>query len=306
MATKGQSLEKLVELLEKMDMEGAIIKTRDKIYDKVAKEDREVDVSIRFKTGSHDFLIVFECRDRGRKNGPDWIEQIAQKTKDIGANKVIAVSSSGFTRSAIEKAKHHNILLRTIDEISSERIFEWFKPKSLPIIHQNYTIKKIVFFGNVSDPEMNKKINVFIEKHREKINNTFPFILQEGMEKPKSPNESLRDVDTDLLFSGVPCDGPKVIKTVELYPENKSSGFELVIGEDHLKIDHMVLVAELSVTKTEHEIQTVKEYKTDNKTLAQIVQFEGIDFQHEQKNLELVLKPEGEGSRLSFRFKGPE
>jgi hypothetical protein len=306
MPTNGKSLELLVEVLEKMDMVGAEIKTRDKIYDKVAKELREVDVSVRFQKGSHDFLIVFECRDRTRKNGPDWIEQIVQKTRDLGANKVIAVSSSGFTEGAIEKAKHYDIVIRTIEEISVNDIFDWFQPKSLPIIVNNFNILGIYINGKNSDSDTTEEINSFISQHKEKIRRTFPFILQKDVLNPRSPNELLMSVDSNSLFSGIVCEAPSVTRKIELYPEDKTSGFRLIIDDDILDIDHLTFVVELSVVEKISELSSVREYKTDDKSIAQILKFGEIDFSDGKKIPEFVLKPEGIGTCLSIRFKEPE
>jgi len=306
MPTDGKSLEQLVELLEKMDMEGAEIKIRDKIYDKVAKENREIDVSVRFRKGSHDFLIIFECRDRSRKNGPDWIEQIVQKTRDLGANKVVAVSASGFTKGAIEKAKHHGIILRTIKEISSEKIFDWFVPKSFSMRTNTHVIHRINLCGKSSDFEINKKIDEFIQKHQEKINRTFPFIRQAGVQKLHSPDQIVLGLNSDQLYSDVTCGGQSVKKKIFVYPEDKASGFQLVIDDDILTVDHLEFYVELSAIEKEYDLCSASEYKTDDKQLAQILKFGGVELPEGKKNLEVVLKPGDKGQQLSFRFQIPE
>jgi|GEM_PF-3449195 len=303
MPTNGKSLEKLVEVLEKMDMKDAEIKIRDKIFDKVAKELREVDLSVKFRKGTHDFLIIFECRDRGRKNGPDWIEHILQKTRDLGSNKVIAVSSSGFTKGAIEKAKHYDIILRTIEEISSNDIFDWFQLKSLPIIVNNFKILGIYLTGKNLDSDTNDKINSFINKHKEKIQSTFPFILQKDALSPRSPNDLLMSVDNSSLFSGIVCGAPSVTRKIELFPEDKTSGYQLIIEEDILNIDHFTFVVELSKIEKNSELLSVSEYKTDDKSIAQILKFGEIDFPEGKRIPEFVLKPNGIGTCLSIRFK---
>ncbi|MGA2160973.1 MAG: restriction endonuclease [Methanoregula sp.] len=131
MTGKGRYLEKFVELLEKFDVEGATITSPDHIIDKVTNVPREVDISVKFQKGSHNFLIVLECRDRKTKGGVEWIEQITQKTRDIGANKVIAVSTSGFTKGAIEKAKFKNIECRTLKEVTPEEFGSWLLTREI-------------------------------------------------------------------------------------------------------------------------------------------------------------------------------
>lgn len=83
----------------------AIVKSPDKLYDRITNEPREVDVSIRYKVGSAEILIILECRERTRVQDTIWIEQLASKQKAVGAAKCIAVSSVGFTRPAQRKAQ---------------------------------------------------------------------------------------------------------------------------------------------------------------------------------------------------------
>lgn len=86
----------------------------------MAGKKREVDISIRNKVGKHEFLTIIECRDRAEKGEIDWIEQIITKTAN--ANKVIAVSTSGFTDEAIIKANHYNVVLRKLRDFKAEEV----------------------------------------------------------------------------------------------------------------------------------------------------------------------------------------
>ena len=74
--------------------------------------------------GPHPILIAIECRDHSRPADVQWIEQLFGKYKmDFGVSKVLAVSRSGFTRTAIVKAAHVGIGTITLEEaINSELI----------------------------------------------------------------------------------------------------------------------------------------------------------------------------------------
>ncbi len=101
---------------------GARIKSPDRIRDKITGQYREVDASIRYAVGSVELLITIECRDRARTQDVTWIEQIATKRAHIGADRTIAVSSTGFTDAAIRAAQAHGISIRLISEITDEDI----------------------------------------------------------------------------------------------------------------------------------------------------------------------------------------
>ena len=135
MSRRGRELERLVSILEGgFPSSDVVIKSPDHIEDKITGNKREVDVSIRGKMGSHNILIVLECHDHKYRDDVTWIEQLQTKTEDLNANKVIAVSSSGFSEPAETKAKHYGIEVRTIDEISNEDLDNWVIPSAF-VIH---------------------------------------------------------------------------------------------------------------------------------------------------------------------------
>ncbi len=299
MAKTGQGLEKLVEALEKMDMEGADIRTRDKIYDRVAKESREVDISVRFRKGSHEFLIIFECRDRKRKNGPDWIEQITQKTKDLGANKVIAVSSSGFSRGAIEKAKHNNILLRTLEEITQQEIYDWFLPKSFPVRKPYFSVKQLRFIEKEFNPENPVKLANYLQRFGEDQIKNLKFILLN--QELGSINDLFLLVKWDAYFKDIPDSGDKVLRQFNISSE-KQDGFQLMIENEKILIDHFELIAEMWIETTRTGIQSIQAYKIDGKIRAQLITFGDINFLGGKGAIEMLLVPSDRGNQISLRL----
>jgi len=120
MARQGRDLERLVALIEEaVGPEGAEVKSPDFIEDRVTGEKREVDVSIRMRVATSLVLIVVECRDRNSVQDVTWIEQVEQKSRDLKASKVIAVSAEGFSEAALKKAAFLGIETRRMDEIST-------------------------------------------------------------------------------------------------------------------------------------------------------------------------------------------
>jgi hypothetical protein len=117
-----REFERLVAGLEKqLAPRGAQIKSPDRIRDLVTERMREVDASIRVtRPDGSDELTTIECRKRGQRQDDVWIEQLASKRDKIGATRTIAVSSKGFTKSAVKSAAHFGILLRTATELQGE------------------------------------------------------------------------------------------------------------------------------------------------------------------------------------------
>ena len=102
----SRDIELLVALFERQfGPSGTIVKSPDKIMGKLSGTMREIDITLRGPIGSSEILIMVECRDRSRKQGVDWLEHVAKKLEDVGADKAMVVSSKGFWKDAIQYAK---------------------------------------------------------------------------------------------------------------------------------------------------------------------------------------------------------
>lgn len=80
---------------------------------------REIDILIEGEIGVHHIKIAVEAKDHRRKIDVTVVESIISKyygVKSIPVNKVILVSSRGFTSGAIQKAKSANIKLMIIEK----------------------------------------------------------------------------------------------------------------------------------------------------------------------------------------------
>lgn len=77
---------------------------------------REVDVLIEASIGTHDISIALECRDHERPQDRTWIDQLVGKYRSLPIDRVIAVSSSGFTPGAEEQARGADITTLALEE----------------------------------------------------------------------------------------------------------------------------------------------------------------------------------------------
>lgn len=126
MPRKGRETELILKELENLSIgDQAKIKSPDYVYDVVTGKKREVDVSVRFKLGTHEFLTIIECRNRKQPEDVTWIEQLVTKTKNLQAHKVIAVSTSGFTDGAKKLAERENVVLRLLKEFEADELIQW-------------------------------------------------------------------------------------------------------------------------------------------------------------------------------------
>ena len=79
------------------------------LKEKHSSSNREVDILIEQSIAGHKIKIAVECRDKSRKDDITWIDDVIGKYADLEVDKIVAISRSGFSQPAIEKAIEHKI-----------------------------------------------------------------------------------------------------------------------------------------------------------------------------------------------------
>ncbi len=249
----GRAFEELITRIEQtLAPSGAIIKSPDYIKDRVTKRLREVDASIRIPDAGSTRLITVECRDHRKGRQDDrWIEQLVTKKDKIGAFRTIAVSSTGFSNSAIASARHFGIDLRQLDQITDAEIAqEWAAVSAfkMAIIRVDYFAFEIAVFDSNGEPITGDDLPVdMLESLRADLTNT-KFLSKSGVPELISaadlshlfdgPRDELKE-DGDPIRLRATCDfshgnwgewfidtvtGPKALSRVEIcYEFNKRS-----------------------------------------------------------------------------------
>jgi hypothetical protein len=86
------------------------------------RKKREIDVVIERQTLGVTTRIAVEVRARGLKEDVTWIDCLIGKYKSLGVDKIIAVSTSGFTEAATEQANDEGIDTLTLADAEK---FDW-------------------------------------------------------------------------------------------------------------------------------------------------------------------------------------
>lgn len=192
-STEWRKFELLVTQIERqLAPKGAVVKSPDKIKDKITRRMREVDASIRYEIDSKPFLITVECRKRNKKQDDTWLEQVITKRDKIGANRTIVVSEKGFSKSAILTAQHYGIDLRRIDDITDSEIADWINKVTIEKV--NYQDNILAF--NIEVEGDCDKFSHDIEKMIGKAPFDSPILFQTNEEK----SFSIRDL-LDSIYS---------------------------------------------------------------------------------------------------------
>ena len=109
---KWKLFERLVAAIHLIDESSSNIKWNDKI------NARQFDVTIRTRKGFYDYLTVVECKNYSKPVPVKEVDAFVTKSQDVGAHKVIMVSSMGFQSGAEDVAKRHAIDLFTLKAVT--------------------------------------------------------------------------------------------------------------------------------------------------------------------------------------------
>jgi hypothetical protein len=142
LGTKASAVfeEKIKRIYDLLADSGAEVKWNDHISDPDnPAQGRQVDVTIK-KAG---VLTLVECRRRKSRQDVQWIEELIGRRVSLGAQVVIAVSSSGFTAGAIAKARKHGIILRDLQELTDSEIASWGQRVGLKLFFYEYSDLRI-------------------------------------------------------------------------------------------------------------------------------------------------------------------
>jgi hypothetical protein len=156
----GQGFEDLIALIQTCVHKSAIIKPNERIKDIDTGKARQIDITIRLSDGPTEFLGIVEVRDRKRPIGVRYVEEISGKLRSVRADAAFLVSRSGFTKTAIEKAKQIGIRVLTYDEAKSEDWSGWLDCRTFGIIQAKYDNAAITLFGYGAEKDIIPSPNV--------------------------------------------------------------------------------------------------------------------------------------------------
>ena len=241
-----------------------------------------------------------ECRDRKGKEDITWIEQLASKRDDIGADKAIAVSSSGFTSGAISKAQFNNIKLRTVENITLDDISNWFQISFLR--HQTLLITNAKAGLHLKNPQKDQKIIAkFLHSIKDEDAIQLKIFIDEDVSRPLSIGDLLIKKYQKIKDGKSNIEVKKRINAGKISPKNKRTGFQILFENQIIKIDHITFSANLEVISKNVGIQSIKSYKTPEGTLADVIRFESLNSPKSGPQFEMTSIPEGEGRKFSIR-----
>jgi len=145
-----QQIRRIYELIAES---GAVVTWNDHIGDPDnPPRTRQIDVTLK-RNGA---LTLVECRLHKAPQDVQWIECLIGRRISLGAQSVIAVSSSGFTAGALAKARQYGIITRDLQRLTDKEVEGWGNRIDLTLYYYQYSDLEVSF---AFSPESASNIN---------------------------------------------------------------------------------------------------------------------------------------------------
>ena len=140
---------------------------------------RQIDVLIRHKQGLYEHLVVAECKYWNSSVERRDVDALATTLREVGASRGVIFSTKGFQSGAITQAKHENIDLYIVRDLTDD---EWGLPGRIVDMFLQIVQPSI---GNVTSHGVTKIGNPF-------NNAPITFNLAFGIDGPESTTPTLK------------------------------------------------------------------------------------------------------------------
>jgi hypothetical protein len=97
-----------------------------------------------------------ECRFHSKPQDSKWVEELAGRKESLKVDSIIGVSSSGFYKPAIVKAKRLGVILRDLKNVTEEEIENWGKFSKIRCHFVELISPEFKIFFNPPVVEINK------------------------------------------------------------------------------------------------------------------------------------------------------
>ena len=251
-------------------------------------------------------MVIIECRDHKQRQDIKWIEQIATKKDDVNANKAIAVSSSGFTKAAKDKARAKNIELRTLEEIDPKEIIGWFQAKKLTAYCLNYALIKVFFVLHESiDSSQKEELQKFINSFLDTSLNYAKCLIDPEVNDTLSLDDCI-SLQSDKIIKDFKPTNEKKIVEFKVIPRNEEAGLFIKTPDKSIRIKQIEFKVEIWLEFTEAKIDSILSYDNEKNSLAQVVSVEDFVIGGVKRSFKIHRTPKNDMQHIEVFFKDLE
>ena len=260
----GKHFEDLITWIQQSVHEKAQIIPNEKVRDIHTNRTRQIDISIRLSDGPTHLFVMVEVRDHARPVDVRYIEEINSKKQSVVADAASIVSRSGFTKTALEKAKHLGIQTLTYEEALKSDWSGWIKCEYFSVIERKYEN----IFIKLGDANSNKILNVAPEILSQVQTNSKSKVVLGTDGKPLTSFFDLAyniiNSSIEKLYEGVQDNGERVRRAVLF--EGTSEPELFVLGEEGLnhKIGKVLVEADFYIEEKQYSISLLRYRNTES------------------------------------------
>jgi hypothetical protein len=287
MSHDGKDLEGLVELIESLALpDGFNITRRHLVRDENGELLAELDLVIEGVVGVTSFKYLIECRDRpsaGSAPG-SWIEQLAFRKTRFDLDRVIAVSTTGFSASAEQAARKGNVELRRVETISDKSFDSWLKAQTIEFQSHGGTLHGAEL--RVS-PDTDKALTDALAEALKSEPNVLLVRSIDGQTVPVSVAFQGAVNEQKHVWDEMVRAGQTEQKIILAARYGSDDHFIVMTYVGPVRIAEIVFEGTLRLEQKFAKIKSAKRYSRADDTLAQAVDFEEFDVGDTQYALSL-------------------
>jgi len=252
--SKGKEFEQLVTLFQEvLTPEGWKITWDDSIVGNISGRPRQIDISLKCETDELPVLFIIECRDRGTED-ITWIDSLIGKGLDVGANRIIAVSSKGFSAPSYDYASNTIVELRTLHDISPDEILDWVRFNKIRILNKHFTYQTILF----DIGEFNRKVTFSDEVSEALKTSDFakPLFRREDNEVLISFHQLWSYYPLPLLLKDIVVNSPPVEKkAILVFDETLGVFFQIMTSQGWKRINRVLVKVDVQLIYEERPVK---------------------------------------------------
>lgn len=132
----------IIDFIERVGIPpGFTLEVRKRLFDGSGKHLLELELVISGLVGTSTVRCYIECRDRAYAGpaGSEWIQSLIRRREVLRLDKMMAVSSTGFTESATSMAADAGIELRLLQTLGPADFANWLPPPFVPLIQRDHS-----------------------------------------------------------------------------------------------------------------------------------------------------------------------
>ncbi len=175
MPKRSNEFQKIVLLLKKHFAPSEATVTESKMLKhRITGEEKEVDICIAQMIAGHSFVLSIECTDTARNVTAEWVERMRGKHEHLETDKLVLISSAGFSDNALKEAKGLGIETYSFEELNDESAELIFK-NTKSLWHKVVTLsaKKVLFLiesiGELPEENLSVSSNTLIFNEKGEI-----------------------------------------------------------------------------------------------------------------------------------------